>query len=89
MQPADDNESIAAAIHLNTTGTCLFDLSVSGAHLKPITFGSHGYNDNEKKNHSFTGEEACDRWIITQNRKYLWYCYFYWLCDYFTIKEIL
>ena len=39
--------------------------------------------------HSFTGEDACGRWAITQNRKYLWDCHFYWLCNCSAIKEIL
>ena len=48
MQPADNNKSVAVAIHLNTTGNCLFGLSVGGACLKLIAFGSRGCNDNEK-----------------------------------------
>ena len=48
MQPANNDESVAAAIHLNTTGNCLFDFSVGGNCLKIISFGSRGCNDNEK-----------------------------------------
>ena len=48
MQPADDNESVAAAIHLSKTGVCLFDLSLGGAQLKSVAFSSRGCNNNEK-----------------------------------------
>ena len=89
MQPADDADSVAAARCLKETGNCLFDISLGGARLKPVAFGSRGCNDNEQNFHSFTGESACGRWAITQNKKYLWGCHFYWLCDCCTIKEIL
>ena len=43
----------------------------------------------ESKLHSFTGEAACGRWAIAQNRKFLWGCHFYWICDCLAIMEIL
>ena len=89
MQPSDDADSIAVTALLKKTGNCKFDLSINGACLKPIAFGSRSCNDNEKNFHSFTGEGACGRWAITQNRKYLWGCHFYWLCDCSAVKEIL
>ena len=49
MQPADNDESVTAAIHLLKTGVCLFDLSLGDTRLKPVAFGSRGCNDNEKK----------------------------------------
>ena len=55
IQPADDDESVAAAIHLSKIGVCLFDLSLGGACLKPVAFGSRGCNENEKNFYSFTG----------------------------------
>ena len=62
MQPADDEEeSIEAALHLQKTGNCTFDLSLHGARLKPIAFGSRSCNENENNFHSFTREGACER----------------------------
>ena len=89
MQPADDEESLKATKLLKETGECKFDLSMNGARLKPIFFGSRSCNEMERKYHSFTGEGACGRWAIGQNRKYLWGCHFYWLCDCSAVKELL
>jgi len=61
MQPADDKESTKAMQLLKRTGECQFDLSMNGARLKPVFFGSRSCNDMEKKYHSFTGEGACGR----------------------------
>ena len=57
---------------IRCTGKCLFDLSLKGAQLKLIEFGSRSCNENERNLHSFTGEAACGCWTIDQNRKYLW-----------------
>ena len=89
MQPSDDIESAAATELLKKTGECKFDLSKHGARLKPIAFGSRSCGDNETNFHSFTGEGACGRWAIGQNRKYLWGNRFFWLCDCSAIKETL
>ena len=89
MQPADDKESIKTMKNLACTGICLFDLSKNGARLKPITFGSRSCTINEKYFHSFTGEAACGRWSIDQNRRFLWGCHFWWICDYSIVKEVL
>ena len=72
MQPANDEESKIAMAHLRCTGKCLFDLSLKGARLKPVAFGSRSCNENERNFHSFTGEAACGRWAIGPNRKYFW-----------------
>ena len=72
MQPADDKELVEACKKLIETGVCLFDLSKYGAQLKPIVFGSRSCNINENNVHSFTGEAACGRWAIGQNRRFLW-----------------
>ena len=89
MQPANDEESLRASFFFTTTGECLFDLSKHGARLKPITFGSRSCTVEESSLHSFTGEAASGRWSIGQNRKYLWGCHFWWLCDCSTMKEVL
>ena len=89
MQPANDEESVAASKILLTTGECLFDLSKNGARLKPIAFGSRSCTLVEKSFHSFTGEAASGRWSIGQNRKYLWGCHFWWVCDCSAVKEVL
>ena len=88
MQPANDKESLAAMKTLTSTGVCLFDLAKNGARLKPIAFGSRSCNINEKYFHSFTGEAASGRWAIGQNKKYLWGCHFWWICDCSAVKEI-
>jgi hypothetical protein len=89
MQPADDEESVRATKLLKKTGECLFDLSKNGARLRPIAFGSRSCTDIEKSFHSFVGETASGRWAISQNRKYLWGCHFYWMCDCSAVKEVL
>jgi len=90
MQPADDADLQKASALLKKTGECLFDLSMAGARLKLVFFGSHSCNDIEWKYHSFTGEGACGRWAIGQNQKFLWGCHFYWLCaDCSAMKEPL
>ena len=71
MQPVDDKESIKAMEKLASTGIYLFDLSKNGARLKSIAFGSRSCIINEKYFHSFTGEAACGRWAIGQNRRFL------------------
>ena len=48
MQPAGDEESIAATKLLSTTGECKFDLTKGGAHLHPIGFGSRYFFNQEK-----------------------------------------
>ena len=89
MQPADDEESKIAMAHLQRTGECLFDLSLKGFRLKPVSFGSCSCNENERNFHSFTGEAACGKWAIGQNRKYLLGGHFFWMCDCSAMKEIL
>ena len=69
MQPSRDKESTAALETLQNTGECEFDLSIDGARLKPIAFGSRSCTTAESKLHSFTGEAACGRWAIAQNKK--------------------
>ena len=61
MQPADDEDSIAATKVLLTTGECLFDLTKNGARLHPTGFGSRACLPQESKYHSFVGEAACGR----------------------------
>ena len=89
MQPASDNKSQAASKKLLISGECLFGLSNHGAKLKPISFGSRSCTLVERHFHSFMGEAASGRWSIEQNRKYLWGSYFWWICDYSSVKELL
>ena len=89
MQPADDEESVRATELLRTTGECLFDLCKNGARLRPIAFGSRACTDMERKLHSFLGEVASGRWAISQNKRFLWGCHFYWLCDCSAVKEVI
>ena len=43
----------------------------------------------ERKFHSFLGEAESGRWAIGRNRKYLWGCHFYCMCDCKAIEEII
>jgi len=89
IQPNDSPECATALLHLQHTGECEFDLTLKGACLHPIRFGSRGCTNQEKHYHSFVGEAAIGRWAIGHNRKYLWGSEFYWLCDCSGAKEIL
>ena len=89
MQPADDDESIAATKVLLETGECTFDLTRGGARLRPTGFGSRSCTLQESKYHSFIGEAACGRWAIGQNRKFLWGTHFYWMCDCKAMRKFL
>ena len=61
MQPADDEDSIAAMKLLSTTYAWKSDLTREGARLRPIGSGSRCCLAQEKIHHSFVGEEACGR----------------------------
>ena len=89
MQPADDDASKEALVHLQETGECLFELDVGGARLQPIEYGSRACTDMERKFHSFVGESGAGRWAIGQNRQYLWGNHFYWMCDCKAVEEVL
>ncbi len=89
MQPASDEKSLAALKVLEETGVCEFDLSMTGARLQPLAFGSRACTPMESHFHSFVGEVASGCWAIAHNKKYLWGAYFYWICDCNTIKEVL
>ena len=62
MQPAGDDESVAATKTLLETGECLFDLTKSSARLRPTGFGSRACLSKESRYYLFVGEAACDRW---------------------------
>ena len=81
MQSAKDGESMKAAAHLDRTGECLFNMDLNGTRLRPVSYGSRASTNMERKFHSFVGETASGQWTIGRNRKYLWGCQFYWMCD--------
>ena len=89
MQPDNSDASKAALALLRSEGICTFDLTMNGARLRPIRFGSRSCTERECHYHSFVGEAACGRWAISQNRKFLWGSEFFWMCDCIAIKEIL
>jgi hypothetical protein len=89
MQPNNSEASIVALALLHSDGICTFDLTMNGARLRPIRFGSRSCSERERHFHSFVGEAACGRWAISQDRKFLWGSEFFWLCDCSAIKEIL
>ena len=87
MQPDSSLESLAAIVHLEPTGECLFDCKRSVPCLMLVIFNSRTNLDHEKDYHSFFGEIACGRLVISRLRKYLWGTFFE-LCDCNAIKEI-
>jgi hypothetical protein len=89
MQPDDSAASVRALALLRSEGICHFDVSMHGARLRPVRFGSRGCTEMESHLHSFVGEAGCGRWAISQNRKYLWGSEFFWMCDCSAVKEIL
>jgi hypothetical protein len=89
MQPDDSPVSVRALQRLRTDGICDFDITMNGARLRPVRFGSRKCTDREHHFHSFVGEAACGRWAISQNRKFLWGTEFFWLCDCSAVREIL
>ena len=89
MQPDDSDASKVALALLRSDGICDFDVSMKGARLRPIRFGSRSCTERERHYHSFVGEAGCGRWGISQNRKFLWGSEFFWLCDCAAVKEVL
>ena len=89
MQPTDDEISTMATKLLLDTGECSFDLTKSGACLRPTGFGSRSCTLQEIKYHAFIGEAACGRWSIYQNRKYFWGTHFYWMCNCKAMRKVL
>ena len=81
MQPGNSPESLLELHHLAKTGECRFDLTMAGARLCHVAFGSRSNKTFEEYYHSFVGEIASGRWSITQNKRYLWGKHFYWICD--------
>ena len=88
-QPDNSKESVQATKLLVNKQECIFDMTMEGARLQPLAFGSKACTNTEMHFHSFVGEVACGRWAIAQNKHYLWGTNFYWLCDCNSVKEIL
>ena len=89
MQLDNSLESITAIKHLDSTDGRLFDLTLFNPCLKPVLFNSLSNIFHENNYHSFVGDGACSRWVISRLCKYLWGIFFYWLCDCNAIKDIL
>jgi hypothetical protein len=89
MQPDNSASSIQTLHHLRSEGTCKFDITMHGARLRAIHFGSRGCTDRERHFNSFVREAAYGHWSISQNRKFLWGAEFFWLCDCSAMREIL
>jgi hypothetical protein len=89
MQPDDSPASVAATKKLAETGICNFDLTLTGAQLRPVRFDSRKCTEQERHFHSFVGEAVCGRWAISKNKKFLWGTLFYWICDRIAMREIL
>ena len=89
MQPANEEISEKATALLQTTGEWLFDISLEGPRVQPLSFGSRTCTDIEKNFHYFVGEASAGRWSIAKNRHYLWGSHFYWICDCKSIKHVL
>ena len=89
MQPADDELSAKATVHLLKKVECLFNTTRSGARLQAVIFESRICTGQERLYHSFVRETAYGLWVISKNRKYLWGKHFYWLCNCKAIREVL
>jgi hypothetical protein len=89
MQPDNSDKSKTALVKLYSSGECDFDVTMGGARLRPVRFGSRQCTERERHYHSFVGEAGCGRWSISQNRKFLWGAEFFWLCDCSAMKEVL
>ena len=89
MQPANSDKSKLALAKLYATGICDFDVTMGGARLRPVRFGSRRCTEREQHYHSFVDEAGCGRRAISQNRKFLWGAEFFWMCDCSAMKEIL
>jgi hypothetical protein len=72
MQPDDSDASTVALALLRSKGTCNFDVTLNGACLCHIRFGSRSCTERKRHYHSIVGEAGCGRWAISQNRKVLW-----------------
>ena len=71
IQPENSPESIAAIKLLESTGGCLFDLTLSGPRIMSVLFNSRSNLVHENGYHSFIGEISCGRWSISHPRRYL------------------
>ena len=89
MQPAKYEESKKVAAHHDITDEFFLYMDLNGAILKTISYGSRACTDMERKCHSFVGEAESGRCAIERNRKYIWGCHFYWMCDCKVIEGIL
>ena len=89
MQPDNSPESLAAILHIESTGEYFFDCKRSDPRLMSVVFNSRTNLDHEKHYHYFIGEIACGRWTISRVRKYLWGTLFYGLCDCNAINRFL
>ena len=66
LMKSDDYPTSSTHIKdLATTGKILFDISFDEPILRTILFGSRENMPYERNCHSFVGEVACRRWIIT------------------------
>jgi len=61
MQPDNSAALITATKKLTSTGKCDFDLTKSGAQLRPLCFGSCKCTERERHYHSFVGKAGAGR----------------------------
>lgn len=90
MQPARDEESMAAVTMMKETGKNLFDLSPSGPCLLPLAFCSRACSHSEQHWYSFVGKAGTGCWAMCQNKKFLLGLVhpFYWMYNCLAMKEI-
>ena len=65
MQPDDFDASEAAFALLRSGSIYNFNVTMNGARLCPIRFGSRSCTERVRHYHSFIGEAGCDRWAIS------------------------
>ena len=71
------------------TGECDFDILQAGTRLQTMAFNSRTCMDTKLYYYGFVGEITYGRWAIAIEKRYLWGCHLYWICDMATTYKII
>eukprot|EP00978_Attheya_sp_CCMP212_P001437 scaffold3002_cov64-Attheya_sp.AAC.10 len=81
---------LTALVQLHVTSECDFDLTLSGARLQPIAFGSRTCMERECHYNCFVHWRNCMWSMAYWPKQKLWGVHLsYWICDYAAVKEVL